>query len=237
MSRAPAASQTCHVCGRSFPPGEVRAFGLVWPGVSRTIEAEHPGWAEGKVICLTDLARVRRHYVEALLEEERGELGALEHQVLEALATQQNVTRNLWDSVEENMTFGDRVADRVAELGGSWAFILSFLVVLSVWIGVNVAGLFRQPFDPYPFILLNLVLSTLAALQAPVIMMSQRRQERKDRLRAENDYQVNLKAELEIRQLHDKIDHQLARQWEKLAELQKMQIDLLEERASGRRGR
>jgi uncharacterized membrane protein len=103
--------------------------------------------------------------------------------------------------------------------------------------GINVLSVFQEPFDPYPFILLNLMLSTLAALQAPVIMMSQRRQEQKDRLRAENDYRVNLKAELEIRQLHEKIDHQLAHQWERLTELQQLQIDLLEDRLRDRDGR
>ena len=92
-----------------------------------------------------------------------------------------------------------------------------------------------RPFDPYPFILLNLVLSSLAALQAPIIMMSQRRQDTKDRIRAENDYRVNLKAELEIRQLHEKMDYQLAQQWDKLAELQQIQIELLEERLNDRR--
>ncbi|MEI2685439.1 MAG: DUF1003 domain-containing protein [Cypionkella sp.] len=115
--------------------------------------------------------------------------------------------------------------------GGLGAFILSFSAALVVWMALNVTGLLFNAFDPYPFILLNLVLSSLAAFQAPIIMMSQRRQETKDRRRAENDYRVNLKAELEIRQLHEKIDHQLLRQWEKLAELQQIQIDLLEEAA------
>ena len=109
-------------------------------------------------------------------------------------------------------------------------------MVLLGWMALNVSGLLAAPFDPFPFILLNLVLSTIAALQAPIIMMSQKRLEQKDRLRAENDYRVNLKAELEIRQLHEKIDHQLARQWEKLAELQQIQIDLLEEAVRARGG-
>jgi uncharacterized membrane protein/uncharacterized membrane protein HdeD (DUF308 family) len=173
--------------------------------------------------------QARRDYVEALLEEERGELSALDRDVVEALSSHQFVTQNTADEASAPMSMGDRVADRVASFGGSWTFILGFLAVLVIWMSVNAVHVFRQPFDPYPFILLNLVLSTLAALQAPVIMMSQRRQEQKDRLRAENDYRVNLKAELEIRQLHEKIDHQLAHQWEKLAELQKIQIDLLEE--------
>ena len=127
----------------------------------------------------------------------------------------------------EHMTFGQRVADKVAQFGGSWTFIGTFLLTMVLWMILN--GQLKKPFDPYPFILLNLCLSCVAALQAPVIMMSQNRQEAKDRLRAENDYKVNLKAELEIRHLHEKLDHQLQRQWERLAELQRMQLELLEE--------
>jgi len=106
--------------------------------------------------------------------------------------------------------------------------------VLVAWVAINIVGLMSRPFDPYPFILLNLVLSCLAALQAPIIMMSQGRKEAKDRRRAESDYQVNLKAELEIRQLHEKVDHQLARQWDRLAEMQQIQIEILEEKIGNR---
>jgi len=125
------------------------------------------------------------------------------------------------------------MADHVAAFGGSWTFILSFCGLLVIWMLLNVTGVLFKIFDPYPFILLNLVLSCLAALQAPIIMMSQRRQESKDRLRGENDYRVNLKAELEIRQLHEKIDHHLAHQWERLAEMQQIQIEMLEEKSGG----
>lgn len=234
MTKAPVRTQICHVCGKSFPSRTMRPWVAVRPGVSRLIEAAHPGWADGGYICPDDLADARRAYVEALLEEERGELGAIDRQVVEALAAHQLVTQNVAEDAADRLTLGDRVADRVAAFGGSWFFILGFFAVLGLWMGINVMHVLRQPFDPYPFILLNLVLSTLAALQAPVIMMSQRRQEQKDRLRAENDYRVNLKAELEIRQLHEKIDHQLAHQWEKLAELHRIQIDLLEERRHDR---
>jgi uncharacterized membrane protein len=237
MSRTPHATFTCHVCGKAFPERAVRPFSLVRPGVSRLIEAGHAGWAEGKVICIPDLATARRAYVEELLEEERGELGVLEHQVLDAMSRDVMISQNPEEDAEERMTRGERIADRVAEVGGSWAFIIGFMLCLFVWMGINVLHVFQEPFDPYPFILLNLMLSTLAALQAPVIMMSQRRQEQKDRLRAENDYRVNLKAELEIRQLHEKIDHQLAHQWERLTELQQIQIDLLEDRLRDRDGR
>lgn len=229
MTRA-AARRTCHVCGKEFPNSELYGHSLVRPGLGRLIDAAHPGWAEGKSICRADFADARRAYVEKLLEDERGELGALERQVLEALDSRQLVSQNVAQVAEDRMELGDRIADRVAEFGGSWTFILGFMFVLVVWMGVNVFHILQAEFDPYPFILLNLVLSTLAAMQAPIIMMSQRRQEEKDRVRAENDYRINLKAELEIRQLHEKIDHQLAHQWEKLTELQEIQTDLLEER-------
>lgn len=130
---------------------------------------------------------------------------------------------------EQELSFGARLADGIASFGGSWAFIIVFGVFIMLWITVNVLALLWKPPDPYPFILLNLILSCLAALQAPVIMMSQNRQEAKDRLRSEHDYRVNLKAELEIRQLHEKIDHLLLHQWERLAEIQQVQIELLNE--------
>ncbi len=225
--------QPCAVCSRCLPAAQMRPWISVRPGVSLLIAGAVPGWSDGDVICREDHSRFRRAYVETLLERERGELGALDREVIEALQSGQTVSRSPGTLIEEHATLGDRTADRVARFGGSWTFILLFMAVLAIWMTVNVAGLLARPFDPYPFILLNLVLSSIAAFQAPVIMMSQRRQETKDRLNAENDYQVNLKAELEIRQLHEKIDHQLARQWEKLAELQQIQIDLLEERADG----
>ena len=154
--------------------------------------------------------------------------------MLASLEAGETVAENIAAAYDERRTFGERAADALAAFGGSWAFILAFCAVLVVWMTVNVSGVLVRPFDPYPFILLNLVLSTVAALQAPVIMMSQRRVEEKDRLRAENDYKVNLKAELEIRHLHDKFDHQLARHWERLAEIQRVQLELLEELAAGR---
>ena len=130
--------------------------------------------------------------------------------------------------IEEEETFGERVADNVASFGGSWTFIIAFAVVLVVYSSTNVL-LRHRAWDPYPFILLNLFLSMLAAIQAPIIMMSQKRQEAKDRLRSENDYRVNLKAELEIRHLHEKMDHILTRQWERLAEIQQIQLEIMQD--------
>jgi uncharacterized membrane protein len=221
------ASQACHVCGHGFPPARLTPWHNVRPGVSALIADAAPGWGAGKWICHDDIATFRRRYVEHLLETERGELSALDREVIDSMASGQLVSRRSDDPGQDELTFGERMADGVARFGGSWTFILLFVGVLAAWIALNAIGLLRQAFDPYPFILLNLVLSCIAALQAPIIMMSQRRQETKDRQRSENDYRVNLKAELEIRQLHEKIDHQLAQQWEKLVELQQIQIELL----------
>ncbi|MBI1171198.1 DUF1003 domain-containing protein [bacterium] len=228
-----AATGTCHVCGKSLARARLTPWSSVRPGVSGLIAQQAPDWSEGKLICHDDLARFRRRYVERLLEQERGELSALDREVLHSFETGQFVSRRVDDEAKADLTFGERMADGVASFGGSWTFILIFVAILTGWIALNAVGLMRAPFDPYPFILLNLVLSCIAALQAPIIMMSQRRQETKDRIRGENDYRVNLKAELEIRQLHEKIDHQLAEQWEKLVELQQIQIELLEERNGG----
>jgi uncharacterized membrane protein len=201
----------------------------VRPSISRLIALEHPDWQDGKFICRRDFNTYRRRHIETLLEDEAGEIGKLDQEVIDSLTSGELVARDPTEQ-EKALTLGDRAADRVATFGGSWTFIMSFSAVLVIWMTLNVTGLFFKPFDPYPFILLNLLLSCVAAFQAPVIMMSQRRKEEKDRQRAENDYQVNLKAELEIRQLHEKLDHQIMHQWTRLNELQQVQIDLLEER-------
>lgn len=234
MSERSTRTKQCFVCGKTFPQSAVRPWISIRPGVSQLISAAVPGWQDGHYICHDDLANYRRLYVERLLEQERGELSLLDRQVIASLESGQFISQSPSQMISEAPDFGERMADRVASFGGSWTFILLFTFVLIFWMALNSFWLTTRPFDPYPFILLNLVLSSVAAIQAPVIMMSQRRQETKDRLRAENDYRINLKAELEIRQLHDKIDHQLAHQWEKLAELQQIQIEILEERQAGR---
>jgi uncharacterized membrane protein len=164
-----------------------------------------------------------------LLQEEKGEISSLDQEVIESLRQQEILSRNPDAEHTAGLTFGQRMADRFAILAGSWGFILTFAGVLVIWILINTVMLLRQPFDPYPFILLNLVLSCIAALQAPIIMMSQGRQETRDRLHAQRDYQVNLKAELEIRHLHQKIDHILSHQWERLVEIQEIQMELINE--------
>jgi uncharacterized membrane protein len=161
------------------------------------------------------------------LEHAIQRLGSLERRILSHVVRRTPVATDANAEFERQSTFGERVADQVARFGGSWTFIGLFLGMMAVWMTVNSQE--GKPFDPFPFILLNLVLSCLAALQAPVIMMSQNRQEAKDRLRSQHDYKVNLKAELEIRHLHEKIDHLLSHQWERLVEIQEIQLELLSE--------
>ena len=158
-----------------------------------------------------------------------GEAGESEQLVIERLTKRLHVSRNAQREFEDRLTLGQRLADRIAVFGGSWTFILLFLSLLLAWIVVNTVVLVRwgQPFDPYPYIFLNLILSMLAALQAPVIMMSQNRYAAKDRVAAEHDYEVNLKAELEILALHQKIDALREQQWVELVAMQQQQIQLL----------
>jgi len=225
-----ATHRTCAVCGGSFPARAVVAGGTVRPAVSDLIAEDVPGWMPDKFICRPDLARYRGAYIQSMLASEKGELSSLEHEVIESLRQHELLASNVDAEFEQEWTLGERLADRIAAFGGSWTFLIVFGVFLAGWIVMNSLVLYWRPVDPYPFILLNLVLSTLAAIQAPVIMMSQNRQEAKDRLRAQHDYQVNLKAELEIRHLHEKMDHLLSHQWERLVEIQQIQLELLGER-------
>ena len=145
-------------------------------------------------------------------------------------------SENVEAEFEDRRTLGERLSDHLASFGGSWTFIILFGVWLAIWVLFNQTVPAREQFDPYPYILLNLILSCIAALQAPIIMMSQKRLEAKDRLRSESDYRVNLKAELEIRHLHEKVDHLMTRQWQRLAEIQQMQLEIMHEASrAGRR--
>lgn len=162
-----------------------------------------------------------------LIATENEHMQKLHKIVEETLSEEQLIVNNLLNPPQEELTRGQRVSDKVARFGGSWLFIISFTVVLMVWIAFNVLAPENEKFDPYPFILMNLVLSTIAALQAPIIMMSQNRQEEKDRKRAENDYMINLKAELELRSLHQKVDLLLEEQIKTLYDIQLKQMEML----------
>jgi uncharacterized membrane protein len=220
---------TCAICGQPKPKSMLVPAVIIRPGVSDLIRQQYLEWSPDSLICHDDLTYFRGLHVQNLLESEKGELTVLEDAVVHSLREHEILSTNVDTAFEEQLSAGARLADAIAAFGGSWAFIGVFGIFILLWICVNVVTLLWKPPDPYPFILLNLILSCLAALQAPVIMMSQNRQEAKDRLRSEHDYRINLKAELEIRHLHEKVDHLLLHQWERLTELQQLQLDLLNE--------
>lgn len=199
-------SLTCQICGKGKSKTRLVAAAMVSSPVVESIRREHPEWVTDGYICIEDLNRFRNRYIQTMLEAEKGELTSLEHEVLDSLARQDTLSSNTTEQFERVLTFGERLADRIADIGGSWGFILGFACFLLIWVAINSAVLLWRPFDPYPFILLNLILSCIAAIQAPIIMMSQNRQAERDRLRAVQDYEVNLKAELEIMSLHEKLE-------------------------------
>jgi len=167
--------------------------------------------------------------VKHFLNKEYHKLSDIEYRIIERLRARKTISKNIQHEMAESLTLGERLADRVAAFGGSWTFIILFCFLMVSWMSFNTFVLLSKAFDPYPYILLNLVLSCVASLQAPIIMMSQNRQSSKDRLQAEHDYEVNLKAELEIMQLHQKIDELMQKRWETLMALQEQQVKMLTE--------
>ncbi len=222
-------SYQCQVCGLTKNRSEVIPAAVIRPAIFSLIKQTHSDLNDVGYICLADLNIFRHKYIQQMMEEEKGELTELENTVVQSLKDHEILTRNVDAEFEGKLKLGDRLADKIASYGGSWKFIITFATILTIWIILNSVVLLLRPFDPFPFILLNLVLSCLAAIQAPVIMMSQNRQEAKDRIRSEHDYQINLKAELEIRNLHQKIDHLLTHQWERLVQIQQVQLEMMEE--------
>jgi uncharacterized membrane protein len=236
VNKTEKATLTCQICKKETSPHNAMNAELVRPSLAEFIKKLRPDWDDKGFICLDDLGEFRKNYVKEVLEDEIGELSALDNEVIESLQQHEILSSDISKQFETKLTFGERLSDRIADFGGSWKFLITFGAVIFVWIGANAVLLATRAFDPYPFILLNLILSCLAAVQAPIIMMSQNRAEARDRLRAENDYKVNLKAELEIRHLHEKIDHLLRRQYNRLFEIQQIQIELLEELSRKRKG-
>ena len=216
----------CEICGNKFNENELFPIEAIRESLVSFIMQKHPDLDEDGFICTDDLDHQGLSYTENMLTQELGELDNLEKEVLESFATKDILVENVNEEYEESLTFGERMSDRVSDFGGSWKFIGLFAAVLIIWMIINTIILMSQAFDPYPYILLNLVLSCLAAVQAPIIMMSQNRKSIRDRLQAENDYKVNLKAELQIRNLNSKIDHLMKNQWLHMLETQASQIKL-----------
>lgn len=235
-SHSPKARVTCTVCNREVSCSDATPIQAVRPALFDNLRAQRgDSWSPTGYICRDDLNALRAEHVSQVLADESGELTDLQRDVINSLQNHEFIVRSI-EKEPEATDLGGRLSDKIAKFGGSWSFLISFAAVMGIWIGTNVIGVIVHPFDPYPFILLNLVLSCLASVQAPIIMMSQNRQETRDRARAESDYKINLKAELEIRNLHDKMDHLLNHQWQRLAEIQQVQLDLMQEILEKRRG-
>ena len=219
----------CQITNRELPIEKLTPFVQIRKQILELIYKDCPTFAQGQYISTVKLNRYRQLYLKKLINKEHRNLNKLELEVLNAIKNKQILSENIEPEIELTLTLGQRVADKIADFGGSWIFIVLFFSFILVWVGINIWLLTSKPFDPYPFILLNLILSCLAAIQAPVIMMSQNRQEQKDRDRNEQDYKINLKAELEIRLLNEKVDHMMAHQNRRLLEIQKIQLEYLEQ--------
>ncbi len=167
-------------------------------------------------------------FLDELLTTQNVQLKKLNKIVSDSIKEEELLVQNLSLGIDEPLNTSERLADKVATFGGSWKFIILFMLVLVVWILINTVFLMDKAFDPYPFILMNLILSCIAALQAPIIMMSQNRKETKDRKRSENDYLINLKAEIEIRTLHQKVNLLMKDELESLFKIQKLQTEMLQ---------
>jgi uncharacterized membrane protein len=213
--------------GKEFPISEKVSGKTIRHSVLNLIIKDNPQFSAEKYLSLPELNIYREKYISEYLAKEIGELTELEKTVLTSLTEKTTLSDKIDGDEQQIITSGQRIADKVATFGGSWTFIISFGVFLVLWIASNVVLFADRGFDPYPFILLNLILSCIAAMQAPIIMMSQNRQEDKDRDRAKKDYMINLKSEFEIRTLHEKMDHLIMHQQQELLEIQKVQIEML----------
>lgn len=199
--------KTCHVDQKQYPIAKLVSAEIIKPQIVNLINREYPGFMPGKYIHQKHIETFHKKYLESLINSDGDDISDLEKEVLDSILEKEVISSNLESELESNIGYGDAIADKIARFGGSWSFIISFFILLVIWMIINVWILISKPFDPYPFILLNLILSCLAAIQAPIIMMSQNRKEQRDRARSENDYRVNLKAEIEIRLLREKLDH------------------------------
>ena len=213
--------------GKEFPENEKISAKNLRQSLLHFINKTHPNFSKNCFLSIEEMNDYREKYISEFLNKKIGNLTEVEKQVIQSVSKNTMISTEVEED-EQEITFGQKLANKVAEFGGSWGFIIFFMTFLVAWILLNVFWLSNHGFDPYPFILLNLILSCIAAIQAPVIMMSQNRQEEKDRERSKKDYKINLKSELEIRELHEKIDHLIIHYQQDLLEIQKTQIDLLE---------
>lgn len=216
-----------HISKKEIHKGEEVLGSDIREVIFEFIKKEYQDFDKQHYISIAELNNYRRFYLAFLIEQEKGELAVIDKDVMQAIKNNSILSENIQLQQETTLTVGQKIADKVASFGGSWTFIIIFFLFILIWMFINVWVLVSKSFDPYPFILLNLILSCIAAIQAPIIMMSQNRQEQKDRARAEMDYKINLKAELEIKLLSEKIDHLLVHQNKKLLDIQAIESDFL----------
>jgi uncharacterized membrane protein len=216
-----------NVSQSEFPIEERVSGKVIRKTIIELIKKDVPEFTANSFLSISELNFYREKYISEYLLKEIGELSELEDSVLDSLKKHSLLSDRITVDSSQDITFGQKIADKVASFGGSWTFIISFAIFIIIWININIYWFLNKGFDPYPFILLNLILSCLAALQAPVIMMSQNRQEEKDRERAKKDYMINLKSELEIRVLHEKIDHLMMHQQKELIDIQNVQLEMM----------
>lgn len=211
---------------QEFPLADKISGKIIRNPIFALMQKDFPNFTRQQFLSVTELNLYKEKYISSYLSNEIETLSNIESKINDELREYDSLVSTI-EGKAEPRTFGQIIADKVADFGGSWKFMILFGVFIVLWILSNIYILYNKGFDPYPFILLNLILSCLAALQAPVIMMSQNRQEEKDRDRARRDYMINLKSELEIRMLHEKLDHLVRHQQEELIEIQKIQIEMM----------
>lgn len=225
---APMEKNTCAISGKECTTEKAVPLSTLHENIQQYVLRNYPGTTKDSIVADDQLMNLEKDYLNEILTRELGDLDDLEKEVLTSISQSNILAEKIEDTFDEKLTLGEKIADQVATFGGSWKFIITFFVFILCWMGLNVIWLQNKAYDPYPFILLNLILSCLAALQAPVIMMSQNRVEAKDRIRGEHDYKINLKSELEIQLLHKKIDHLLIHQNKRLLEMQRVQAEMME---------
>lgn len=219
----------CFVTKEKLDSNELSSYNSINKSTLELIKKDYPNFSENDFISHKVINEYRKRYLETLIKDDDNELNAVEKEVINSISENLLLSENIEPTIEADLTYGQKIADKIAEFGGSWTFIIAFFSFLLIWMTINIIFITSKPFDPYPFILLNLILSCLAAIQAPIIMMSQNRKEQKDRIKSDYDYKINLKAELEIRLLNEKIDHMIIHQNQRLLEMQKLQLEYLDD--------
>ena len=217
----------CAVSGIELPAAEATKFSTLRPSLAERIKVDHPRIGPDDFIGSFVLGEYRVRYVEELLTRGRGTVSEVERQVIESLREHEITAADVEAGIERRRSLGDRLSDAVALFGGSWMFVICLGVVVAGWIALGIAAAAPGRIDVYPFIVLDLLLSGIAGLEAPIILMSLRRQAANDRQRSQNDYRVNLKTELELRHVHEKLDHLLTLEWERGAELRQLQSEMI----------